>query len=92
MKKNKRIPIGVSAEKKGNEFEIRLYYEPNIFIDGPEFVKFDKVYKIPFTTKFRFIANWYVRYIAKKYNFHYQIQQENNTKSYNGAFNNKGSI
>ena len=73
-KKKKRIPLGISAEKKGKVYEVRLYYEPDIFLDGPEFAKYDKVYKIVFKTKSRFIVNLYVNHMAKKYDMNYMIK------------------
>lgn len=86
MAKQDRVPLGVSAEKKGDIYEIRLYYEPDALLDGVEYLKYDKVFKIVFKTRFRIIANWYVNNIARKYKLHYQIQQINNTRDYNGAF------
>ena len=71
MRQNLRTPIGVSAEKIGNIYEIREYYNPNPLIDGINVLQYDMLYAIKFKTHFRFIANLYCSHVAKKYKFHY---------------------
>lgn len=68
IKKPSRLPVGVMAEKIGNEYEIRLFYDPDPFLDGKEALNFDMIYKPIAKTSIPFIAKFYVQKLAKKYN------------------------
>lgn len=68
IKTESRLPVGVMAEKMGKEYEIRLFYDPDPFLDGKEALNFDMIYKPIAKTSIEFLAKLYVFRLAKKYN------------------------
>ena len=67
-KKIKRTPIGVSIEKlESKEYEVKLYFIPDINLDGPEHAHSDKVFLRVFKTKIFLRAYLYALHIRHKY-------------------------
>jgi len=70
---NKRVPVGVSIEKlESKEYEVKLYYTPDIDLDGIEYAQCDKVFLRVFKTKIFLKAYLYALHVKHMYKLNYK--------------------
>ena len=68
IKPIERVPIGILAEKINNFYEVKLFYDPDPYLDGQESLNYDVIYRTILQTRLRIFADIYVRRLAKKFN------------------------
>ena len=69
----KRVPVGVSIEKlESKEYEVKLFYTPDIELDGPEHANSDKVFLRVFKTKIFLKAYLYALHVKHIYKLDYK--------------------